>query len=268
MSASPCPPKRLIVAFDGEMTGQFMKKKNDCCKVDVMFAIGWAASSRKRRDAPLTDEKPKTMSWEDWWDENGYGMVAIDLQKPLECTWADWWSENGWEMDCFKFWGKPENIEKLDKMQDPSFTKLVKNEQEMMDTLNGALVRLEKGYDVIIPICDTMFFDSVWLSTKMLEAGYESMMYRRDDTKKGYSRMMWGREVSSYLRGVYNLAPYESSDAIEKKLLSRVPDFDPNGAHYPDIDAIGILSVMEEAIKVAQRKSEKQTCLKKKRKLC
>jgi hypothetical protein len=256
MSASEENEKRtLMIAFDGEMTGQFMKKKDEAEGTDVMFAIGWAASSRIRNNAPMKDRKPSDVAWEEWWNQNGVGMIAIDLKKPADKSWEEWWQQNGWEMDCFKFWGR--NIDKLEMMQDPEQVKLVADKHEMMHVLNAALIRLEEDYDEIIPLCDTLFFDSVWMSTYMMEAGLESMMYRRDDSTKGFARMMWGREVSTYVRGVYNLQPNDSTGAIKKKLMKRVPDFDPDDAHLPDSDAIGILAVMEESMKVANRKRQK-----------
>ena len=232
MAASGAAKKIVYVAFDIETTGQRLAAPARCPSVgkDEMFAIGWAASTGAR------------------------GQIALNLRKPADTSWRDWWKARGWEMRCYdEFWCHHED--KLDKLQDPKFLPVYETNTEMMEALASVLLVIEEGADEVIPLVDTAFFDAAWITSKMMRAGFESMLYRRD--RKG---MMWGRDVNSFLRGVYNVVPGEEGaafGAIKRKLKARIPNWSPDDAHLPESDAVEILGLFVEAKKVSARRAAK-----------
>ncbi len=211
------------IAFDIETTGQYIVSPDG--DGDCMFAIGWAIHP--------TGES---------------GQVAINMKKPKDVSWEKWWEENNWEMLCWEeFWCKHEK--KLDWMQDPKNITIVESNQEMMDHVVKVIKRVEAKYKKVIHLFNTICFDSVWIEIKMMEAGYNSMLYRRSGDGRA-----WGREVGSYLMGVYNLSPETPSKTVsskKRKLEALIEGWSPKDAHYPKSDAEGILGLFLETKKVS-----------------
>lgn len=222
---SPAPRAEVVhVAFDIETTGQYVGN-------DEMFAIGVAASDGQRY------------------------QVALDLGKKAGESWRELWMRRGFEMRCYdEFWSKHEDT--LNRLQNPEHITVCPDNQAMMDKLVGVLKRIEAGAEKVVPWSDTLFFDSVWISTKMIDAGYESMMYRRDhhdrDWEKPWHCMMWGREVNSYLCGALGAEPSSAADTAAVTQLKREIEKEYEGKgfherivpHEPQYDAEKILALV------------------------
>lgn len=192
----------------------------------MMFAIGWAIH-------PTGDS----------------GQIALDLRKPRASTWESWWKKNGWDTRCFdEFWSK--HLPKLDAMQDPQAISVYVSRDSMMAQIVTLLKSLEAKYDTIVPLFDTVSYDSVWMDLYLGQCGFQPLMYRYD------GGMSWPRDVTGFFNGVCKFTPNtpEQIRSVKKgELESKIPGWKHEDAHFPQSDAIGILGLFIQSVLLAEQ---------------
>lgn len=203
--------KNVYVAFDIEKVGRRLNRK------DPLFAIGIVVASAEDNKILKT-----------------YRCI-LNLKKPSDVSWEEYWKLNDWEMRCWlTCWIKLENV--LDALQ--SKFAMVETENELANEFNRVLTEIEDEYFIMAFVFDTVTFDSVHLSSLLMEYDHLPINYRRDGS------YLCAFEVDSIKTGICQSMKWEYYDQFEKYVLSHyLPDIgDIKHDHDPANDAATIMA--------------------------
>lgn len=215
------------ISFDIERTGRSLKSE---FFGDETFAFGIA-------DAPYNAYNASEIS---------SAHVCLDLKKPSDVSWDDFWKEKKFEQRCFlEFWSKSENIEVLDKLQNPKEVSLVSDEADFVMKINTLLEEAESRYKESMVALDAPLFDPVFISHLLMKYGYMPLNFTRD----GRYRSSW--EIDSYVAGLANTTPqnWRDSEIFKKEHLKPFYVEERVHDHHPENDAKSILLTALAAVK-------------------
>lgn len=227
MSAEQQKPAIGIIAIDIEKTGE--RKLSQ----DPMFAVGIATAPLEATSAD------QIKAW----------SVGLDLQKPKDVSWEEFWKQRGFEERCWnEFWSTRTAI--LDFVQDPHNIELVSDRHEMADEINAILAQAEEMYEKTVIVTDTTTFDTVFVGSELVKYGHESIKYTRSKRYRG------GVEVDSYIHGCAEITDptnWEEERAFVDNVITPLMLEEPNHNHDPKNDARAILCRYLAAIASSKR---------------
>lgn len=201
------------LAFDIETTG---KKKDD-----KFVAVGYAW---KQRDGTVV---------------NGHYALKVlnEDEDPGEA-----WQREGFEMRCFnEFWSKPEQLEKLKKLQQGD--NVVGTVEELAACVNEVLKAAEEHWEGNLQIItNTTAYDTCWLHQLLVHHNFHAL----DATREGKHR--WTYDVDSFMLGALGETPdtvnWRDLSAFVR-LLKTLPVDDAPHDHHPANDAKSILATFD-----------------------
>lgn len=220
--------KNIYVAFDIEKCGRRLNRK------DPLFAIGIVVASAEDNKILKT-----------------YRCI-LNLKKPSDVSWEEYWKLNDWELRCWlTCWIKLENV--LDDLQ--SKFAMVETEHELANEFNRVLTEIEDEYFVMAFVFNTVTFDSVHLSSLLMEYDHLPLNYRRDGSH------LCAFEVDSIKTGICQSMKWEYYDQFEKYVLSHyLPDIgDIKHDHDPANDAATIMADFLGCLNYMRHDNERMT---------
>ncbi len=96
-----------------------------------------------------------------------------------QLSWYDLWKRRGYNIDCFnRFWRK--RVDKLDKLQDENYIKLLNTRVDLAFEINRILVEIERMCQKLTIVTNTVAFDTVQVGRLLANEHLQPLHYSRN----------------------------------------------------------------------------------------
>ena len=232
--------ERLTVVIDIKSTGSNAR--------DVIVAIGICATSPDRKHVYKYRVGIKLRSDEE-----------IAMMNKDQMSWSDLWVRKGYDLRCFdRFWKS--RLDKLDKIQNGTYIRLVKSNRELAFEINRILKEIEERCKTVDIVTNTTNFDTVQVGRILADEQLQPLHYSRDGVYR------WTYHSKSYLLGLWGGDIATMTDehwkAFGEWVVRKIDKINPYPIRCdrlnPEDDALFIGSQWANANKYASRKMEKR----------